>query len=108
VLAIGCEARYGATGRITYDLIAGLVIAVTAGLMFVPAFRAVLGLAAEVDRVALGPPGFRAVGNGRTGSRNRRKTAHPARVGIRRNTGEPLVAGRADTPPPSTPKHRSR
>ena len=44
VLAIGCEARYGTTGRVTYDLIAGLVITVTAGLMFVPAFRVVLGL----------------------------------------------------------------
>jgi hypothetical protein len=44
LLAIGCEARYGTTGRVTYDLIAGLVVAVTAGLMFVPAFRVVLGL----------------------------------------------------------------
>ena len=44
VLSIGLEARYGATGRITYDLIAGLVIAVTGGLMFVPAFRVLLGL----------------------------------------------------------------
>jgi len=44
VLAIGCEARYGTTGRVTYDLIAGLVVAVTAGLMFVRAFRVVLGL----------------------------------------------------------------
>jgi hypothetical protein len=44
VLSIGCEARYGATGRVTYDLIAGLVIAATAGLMFVPGFRVVLGL----------------------------------------------------------------
>jgi hypothetical protein len=44
VLSIGVEARYGATGRVTYDLIAGLVIAVTGGLMFVPAFRVLLGL----------------------------------------------------------------
>jgi hypothetical protein len=44
VLAIGCEARYGATGRITYDLVTGVVIAVIGGLMFVPAFRVVLGL----------------------------------------------------------------
>src|SRR5437763_8678867 len=44
VLSIGLEARYGATGRITYDLIAGLVVAVTGGLMFIPAFRVLLGL----------------------------------------------------------------
>ncbi len=44
VLSIGVEARYGATSRVTYDLIAGLVIAVTGGLMFVPAFRVLLGL----------------------------------------------------------------
>ena len=44
VLAIACEARYGATSRLTYDLVTGLVIAVIGGLMFVPAFRLVLGL----------------------------------------------------------------
>ena len=44
ILSIGCEARYGATSRVTYDLIAGLVIAVIGGLMFVPAFRVILGL----------------------------------------------------------------
>lgn len=44
VLSIGLEARYGATSRVTYDLIAGLVIAVIGGLMFVPAFRVLLGL----------------------------------------------------------------
>ena len=44
VLAIGCEARYGATGRLTYDLIAGFVIAAVGGLMFIPAFRMTLGL----------------------------------------------------------------
>ncbi|OBK32284.1 hypothetical protein A5658_16375 [Mycobacterium sp. 1245111.1] len=44
VLSIGLEARYGATSRITYDLIAGLVIAVVGGLMFVPAFRVLLGM----------------------------------------------------------------
>src|ERR1700730_17761501 len=38
ILSIGCEARYGATSRVTYDLIAGLVIAVIGGLMFVPGF----------------------------------------------------------------------
>lgn len=42
--AIICEARYTATGRITYDLIAGLLIAVAGGLMFVLAFRTALGL----------------------------------------------------------------
>ncbi|WP_343573954.1 hypothetical protein [Mycobacterium sp.] len=44
VLSIGVEARYGATSRVTYDLITGLVITVTGGLMFVPAFRVLLGL----------------------------------------------------------------
>src|SRR5262249_54707533 len=44
VCAIICEARYSATGRITYDLIAGLLIAVAGGLMFVPAFRTALDL----------------------------------------------------------------
>ncbi len=44
VLSIGLEARYGATSRVTYDLIAGLIIAVAGGLMFIPAFRVLLGL----------------------------------------------------------------
>jgi hypothetical protein len=44
VLSVGCEARYGATSRLTYDLIAGVVVTVIAGLMFVPAFRVLLGL----------------------------------------------------------------
>jgi hypothetical protein len=44
VLSIGCEARYGATGRLTYDLIAGFIIAAAGGLMLVPAFRMPLGL----------------------------------------------------------------
>jgi hypothetical protein len=44
VLAIACEARYGATGRLTYDLVAGFVIAAAAGLMLIPAFRMTLGL----------------------------------------------------------------
>ncbi|MGC1155219.1 hypothetical protein [Mycobacterium sp.] len=56
-LAIGCEARYGTTGRITYDLIAGVVVAVTAGLMFVPAFRVVLGLPPKLTGGS-GPGGF--------------------------------------------------
>jgi hypothetical protein len=42
--AIICEARYSATGRITYDLIAGLLVALAGGLMFVPAVRTALGL----------------------------------------------------------------
>jgi hypothetical protein len=42
--AMVCEARYSATGRVTYDLIAGLLIAVVGGLMFVPAFRTALDL----------------------------------------------------------------
>jgi hypothetical protein len=44
VLAIGCEARYGPTGRVTYDLIAGFVIAAVGGLMLIPAFRVTLGM----------------------------------------------------------------
>ena len=44
VLSIGCEARYGATSRLTYDLIAGVVVTVIGGLLFVPAFRVLLGL----------------------------------------------------------------
>jgi hypothetical protein len=56
ILSIGCEARYGATSRVTYDLIAGLVIAVIGGLMFVPAFRVILGLPPRLTDVR--PPGF--------------------------------------------------
>lgn len=44
VLAIGCEARYGATGRITYDLVAGFVIAAVGGLLLIPAFRMTMGM----------------------------------------------------------------
>jgi hypothetical protein len=44
VLAIACEARYGATGRLTYDLVAGFVIAAAAGLMLIPAFRMTMGM----------------------------------------------------------------
>jgi hypothetical protein len=44
VLSIACEARYGATGRITYDLVAGFVIAAAGGLMLIPAFRMTMGL----------------------------------------------------------------
>ena len=57
ILAIGCEARYGATGRITYDLIAGLVIAVIGGLLFVPPFRVMLGLPPKLT-AGPGPGGF--------------------------------------------------
>lgn len=44
IVSIGLEARFGTTSRVTYDLIAGLVIAVAGGLMFIPAFRVLLGL----------------------------------------------------------------
>jgi hypothetical protein len=57
ILSIGCEARYGATSRVTYDLIAGLVIAVIGGLMFVPAFRVILGLPPRLTDVHR-PAGF--------------------------------------------------
>jgi hypothetical protein len=60
VLAIGCEARYGATGRLTYDLIAGVVIAAVGGLMLVPAFRFALGLSPKP--AAAGPGGFQGGG----------------------------------------------
>jgi hypothetical protein len=58
VLSIGVEARYGATSRVTYDLIAGLVIAVIGGLLFVPAFRVLLGLPPQLNaRAGEYPPG---------------------------------------------------
>jgi hypothetical protein len=58
VVSIGVEARYGATSRVTYDLIAGLVIAVIGGLMFVPAFRVLLGLPPQLSAQPDGfPPG---------------------------------------------------
>jgi hypothetical protein len=44
LLSIGCEARYGATGRLTYDLVAGFVIAAVGGLMLIQVFRLVMGL----------------------------------------------------------------
>jgi hypothetical protein len=44
LFAIIGEARYGAAGPITYDLIAGLIIAIAGGLMFVPQIRSNLGL----------------------------------------------------------------
>lgn len=61
VLAIGCEARYGATGRLTYDLIAGVIIAATGGLMLVSAFRFALGLSPK-PAASPGPGGFQGGG----------------------------------------------
>jgi hypothetical protein len=55
VLSIGCEARYGATSRLTYDLIAGVVVTVIGGLMFVPAFRVLLGLPPKLTGTGPGP-----------------------------------------------------
>ncbi len=57
VLSIGLEARYGATGRVTYDLIAGLIIAAAGGLMFIPAFRVLLGLPPHLTARPGGYPG---------------------------------------------------
>jgi hypothetical protein len=57
VLSIGLEARYGATGRVTYDLIAGLIVAVAAGLMFIPAFRVLLGMPPQLTARPGGYPG---------------------------------------------------
>jgi hypothetical protein len=57
VLAIGCEARYGATSRLTYDLVAGFVIAAVGGLMLIPAFRMAMGLPPKPTS-GLGPGGF--------------------------------------------------
>lgn len=61
VLSIGCEARYGATGRITYDLIAGFVIAAAGGLMLIPAFRMILGMPPNLTGGAA-PGGFQGGG----------------------------------------------
>jgi hypothetical protein len=61
VLAIGCEARYGATGRLTYDLIAGVIIVAAGGLMLVPGVRVGLGLAPK-PAAGRGPGGFRGGG----------------------------------------------
>ena len=57
VLSIGCEARYGATSRLTYDLIAGVVVTVIGGLMFVPAFRVLMGLPPKLTVGGPGPGG---------------------------------------------------
>jgi uncharacterized membrane protein YgcG len=43
LFAIITEAQYGATGRVTYDLIAGLFIAIAGGLLLVPQVRQFLG-----------------------------------------------------------------
>jgi hypothetical protein len=61
MLSIGCEARYGATGRITYDLIAGFVIAAVGGLMLIPAFRITLGMPPKMTG-GPGPGGFQSGG----------------------------------------------
>ncbi len=61
VLAIGCEARYGATGRLTYDLIAGVVIAAAGGLMLVPAVRFALELSPK-PAAGPGPGGYQGGG----------------------------------------------
>ncbi len=44
LFAIIFEAQYGAAGRITYDLIAGLLLAIAGGLLLVPQVRQFLGL----------------------------------------------------------------
>jgi hypothetical protein len=44
LFAIICAAQYGGTGRITYDLIAGVFIAIAGGLLLVPQIRQSLGL----------------------------------------------------------------
>lgn len=44
LFAIIFEAQYGATGRITYDLIAGLFLAIGGGLLLVPQVRQSLNL----------------------------------------------------------------
>lgn len=58
VLAIGCEARYGPTDRVTYDLIAGFVIAAVGGLMLIPAFRMTLGMPPSLAGPGPGAGGF--------------------------------------------------
>lgn len=57
MLSIGVEARFGATGRLTYDLIAGLSIVVAGALMFVPAFRIALGLPPQLGAPPAPHPG---------------------------------------------------
>ncbi|MGH3633301.1 hypothetical protein [Mycobacterium sp.] len=44
LFAIVCAAQYGGTGRVTYDLIAGVLIAIAGGLLIVPQIRLFLGL----------------------------------------------------------------
>ncbi len=46
LFAIVAEAQYRDSGRITYDLVAGLVISIAGGLMFLPRVRVLLGLPA--------------------------------------------------------------
>jgi hypothetical protein len=44
LFTIVCAAHYGGTGRITYDLIAGVFIAIAGGLLLLPQIRQLLGL----------------------------------------------------------------
>ncbi len=102
MLSIGCEARYGATGRLTYDLIAGFVIAAVGGLMLIPAFRMTLGLSPKADRrpCARRIPRRWAMAVRPAAT----ATARPARPGrlSRRSTGESLASSTSpgDTPAP--------
>lgn len=57
VVSICVEARFGATSRVTYDLISGLVIVVAGGLMFISAFRVLLGLPPQLTAGRGGYPG---------------------------------------------------
>lgn len=50
LFAIICSAQFGGTGRITYDLIAGIFIAIAGGLLPVPQIRQMLGLPGNVRR----------------------------------------------------------
>ena len=104
MLSIGCEARYGATSRVTYDLIAGLVIAVIGGLMFVPAFRVILGLPPRLTDVHRPGRVSGRAGNGRPVHRRHRSTARRGH----RNTGELLTADLAGHAPVCAPTRRSR
>jgi hypothetical protein len=50
LFAMICSAQYGGTGRVTYDLIAGILIAIAGGLLLVPQIRESLGLPTTVPR----------------------------------------------------------
>ena len=94
ILSIGCEARYGATSRVTYDLIAGLVIAVIGGLHVRPGISGGLGVAAEIDRC---PSAGRVSGRRAMAARST-ATASTARRG-HRDSGELLTADPVRTHP---------